>query len=120
MRCFRIAKLCPFVCFVDDEWQDPALRDGVVMHNLEVAARHRLDFGESERPYWWHVTELTLEHLRGWTELEKALAEVQGEFWSGGEQNGGVANHKRRGSRRGHEPVFATDGWERPVAVVEA
>jgi hypothetical protein len=53
--------------------------------NLEVAARHTLDYGESARPYWWNVTELTLEHLRGWTELEKALAEVQGEFWKGGD-----------------------------------
>jgi len=119
MRCFRIAKLCPFVCFVDDEWQDPALRDGVVMHNLEVAALHTSDFGESARPYWWHVMELTLEHLRGWTALEKALAEVQGEFWKRGEQNGSMAHHKQRGSRQVHDRVSASDAWERKVVVVE-
>jgi hypothetical protein len=36
-------------------------------------------------PFHAHVTELTLEHLRGWTALEKLLAEVQGEFWKGGD-----------------------------------
>jgi hypothetical protein len=59
------AKLCPFVWFVDDEWQDPDLRDGVLMHNLVVSAAHRAAFGETVRACWWHVTELTLEHLRG-------------------------------------------------------
>jgi hypothetical protein len=63
--------------------------------------------------------ELTLEHLRGWTELEKALAEVQGDFWKGGGQNGSMANDKRRGSWRVHDRVCATDGWERPVVVAE-
>jgi hypothetical protein len=71
---WRIAKLCPFVWFVDDKWQDLELRDGVLRHNLEVAAAHRTAFGETARAFWWHVTELTLEHLRGWTPLQKLLA----------------------------------------------
>jgi len=65
------------------------------------------------------IAELTLEHLRGWTALQKLLAEVQGEFWRGFKQNGGVVNNKRRLSRRAHDRVSATDGWERPVVVVE-
>jgi len=80
------------------------------MHNREVAARHALDYGESSRPYWWHVTELTLEHLRGWTPLQKLLAEVQAEFWKGDEQNAGMADNKKRRSRRVHDRVSATDG----------
>jgi hypothetical protein len=117
---WRIAKLCPFVWFVDDEWQKPDLRDGVLMHNREVAAAHVAAFGETARACWWHVTELTLEHLRGWTVLQKLLVEVQGDFWKGGEQDGSMANNKKRGSRRVHDRVSATDGWERPVVVADA
>ena len=90
------------------------------MHNREVAAWHRLAFGETARACWWHVTELNLEHLRGWTPLQKLLAEVQGDFWKGEEENAGEANKKRRCSRRVHDRVSATDGWERPVAVADA
>ena len=127
---WRIAKLCKFVWFVDDDWQDRDLRDGVLMHNREVASVHVAAFGETVRACWWHVTELTLEHLRGWTVLQKLLAEVQGEFWEGGDppspglrrtgQDGSMANNKRRGSRRVHDRMAATDGWERPVVVADA
>jgi hypothetical protein len=58
-----------------------------------------------------------LEHLRGWTVLEKLRAEVQRDFWNGGKQNKNVANPKRRNSRGVHDQVCATDGWERPVVV---
>jgi len=117
---WRIGKLAPFVWFVDDDWQAADLRDGVLMHNREAAARHRLAFGEKARACWWHVTELTLEHLRGWTPLQKLLAEVQGDFWKGDEEKAGVADNKKRRSRRRHDRVSATDGWERPVAVADA
>jgi hypothetical protein len=33
------------------------------MQNLEVATAHS---AETEGAGWWHVTELSLEHLRGW------------------------------------------------------
>ncbi|MGD0410640.1 MAG: hypothetical protein ABSC18_02980 [Verrucomicrobiota bacterium] len=117
---WRIGKFAPFVWFVDDKWQAPDLRDGILMHNLEVAAAHRTAFGETARACWWHVTELTLEHLRGWTVLQKLLAEVQAEFWKEDEQNAGVADNKKRRSGGVHDRVCATDGWERPVVVADA
>ena len=69
---------------MEDEWQDRSLRDGVLMHNIEVTAAHKAEYGETARGCWWHVTELTLEHLRGWSALRRMLVEVQGDFWEGG------------------------------------
>ena len=69
---------------------------------------------------WRHVIELTLEHLRGWTTLQKLLAEAQAEFWKEDEQNAGVADNKKRRSRRLNDRVSATDGWERPVIATDA
>ena len=69
---------------------------------------------------WRHVIELTLEHLRGWTPLQKLLAEVQAEFWKEDEQNAGMADNKKRRSGRAHDRACATDAWERPVVVADA
>jgi hypothetical protein len=53
--------------------------------NLPPDAARKRKYMIMRDPFHAHVTELTLEHLRGWTALEKLLAEVQGEFWKGGD-----------------------------------
>jgi len=111
----------------------PALVDAIKMHNLQVLARQAAWYGATRLPMWLHVSELTLEDVRhSKKELSgkrRAELERQGEwrrllqqrdFWEGGEQNGSMANNKRRRSRRVHDRMAATDGWERPVVVADA
>ena len=40
--------------------------------NFEVCRRYRL-----ARQFWWHVTEITLDHLRPSPEWKKAMAELE-------------------------------------------
>jgi len=39
-------------------------RRAIAEHNLNVRVREVGDGGAPERQYWWHVTEMTLDHLR--------------------------------------------------------
>ncbi|MGA2543222.1 MAG: hypothetical protein ABSG78_16855 [Verrucomicrobiota bacterium] len=131
---FRFGNLFPAVVFrEDEEGMAPALVDAIKMHNLQVLARQAAWYGATRLPMWLHVSELTLEDVRhSKKELSgkrRAELERQGEwrrllqqrdFWEGGEQNGSMANNKRRRSRRVHDRMAATDGWERPVVVADA
>jgi hypothetical protein len=131
---FRFWNLFTAVVFrEDEEGMAPALVDAIKMHNLQVPGRQVALYGVTRLPLWLHVSDLTLEDVRHskkvlsgkrQAELEREAAWqrvlTQDDFWKGGEQDGIMANNKRRGSRRVHDRVSATDGWERPVVVADA
>ena len=111
----------------------PALVDAIKMHNLQVPGRQEALYGATRLPLWLHVSDLTLDDVRHSKKVfsgkRRAELEREGEwrrllaqddFWKGGEQDGIMANNKRRRSRRVQDRVSATDGWERPVVVADA
>lgn len=74
-RMWYFRKLIRVVCFVDGEWLDPATAAAIREHNEQVAA-HLAQNGEKV-PYRWHVTQLTLDHLRPSPEDAKQAEELQ-------------------------------------------
>lgn len=59
-----MGKLVGSAGFVEGEWLDDATRKAIAEHNLKVRIRWIAEHGDSDRPYWWHVTEITLDHFR--------------------------------------------------------
>jgi hypothetical protein len=60
---WKKGKLFGSVGFVG-EWMDETTRKAIAERNLNVRVRWLADGGDSEHHYWWHVTEITLDHLR--------------------------------------------------------
>jgi hypothetical protein len=59
----QLPKLFP--CgFVVGEWQDNAVQTEMEDHNSRARLSRLSGGGEAGREYWWHVTEVTLDHLR--------------------------------------------------------
>ena len=50
---------------------DAATRKAIEEHNLQVEIRWFLGGGKPGRTCWWHVTEVTLDHLRPSPEWKK-------------------------------------------------
>jgi hypothetical protein len=50
--------------FVEGEWQDDLVPREIAEHNLQVRVSWINGGGDPLRPYCWHVTEITLDHLR--------------------------------------------------------
>jgi hypothetical protein len=61
--------------FVD--WQDQATREAITEHNLKVQARWVASGGDPARKCWWHVTEITPDHLRPSPQWKRAMEEIQ-------------------------------------------
>jgi hypothetical protein len=61
---WKLRRLMESVRFEAGEWQDEAVRAGIEAHNLQVQIRWLSGGGDPARCCWWHVTELTLDHLR--------------------------------------------------------
>jgi hypothetical protein len=74
---WKIGKLAQAVWFVEGEWQDKELRDAIADHNFKVQVRWLSGGGDPTRKFWWHVTEVTLDHLRPSPEWKKQMAELQ-------------------------------------------
>jgi hypothetical protein len=61
---WKMAKRFPAVGFVVGEWQDKAIQKEIDNHNFDVRVSWLSGGGDPGQEYWWHVTELTLDHLR--------------------------------------------------------
>ncbi|HWD20818.1 MAG TPA: hypothetical protein VHB20_16240 [Verrucomicrobiae bacterium] len=61
---WKMGKLARAVGFVVGEWQEKAVQIELERHNYEVRLAWLADGRDPKREYWWHVTELTLDHFR--------------------------------------------------------
>jgi hypothetical protein len=61
---WRMGKLFEAVRFETEDLADKALREAIEEHNFKVEVRWLSGGGEPSRSCWWHVTEVTLDHLR--------------------------------------------------------
>jgi hypothetical protein len=73
---WKMGKLFQAVWFVEDGWQDGATREAIGEANLKVHVRWIISGGDLARKFWWHVTEITLDHLRPSPEWKKAMQEL--------------------------------------------
>jgi hypothetical protein len=74
---WKIGRLIQAVWFVEDDWQDKATREAIAEHNLKVQARWLAGGGDPARKFWWHVTEITLDHLRPSPQWKRAMEELR-------------------------------------------
>ena len=59
------------------DWQDEAVRAAIEEHNLQVQLRWLSGGGDPARSCWWHITEITLDHLRQSPTCEKQMADLK-------------------------------------------
>jgi hypothetical protein len=74
---WKMARLFEAVQFVVGDWQDEAVRAAIEEHNLKVQVRWLSGGGDPARSCWWHVTEVTLDHLRPSPEWIKQGEELE-------------------------------------------
>jgi hypothetical protein len=74
---WRMGKLVKAVAFVEGEWQAPEVRKAIAEHNAAVQVSWLAGGGDPGRKCWWHVTEITLDHLRPSPEWEKQVKELE-------------------------------------------
>ena len=74
---WRMGRLFEAVRFEAGDWQDAAVRAAIEEHNFKVQARWLTGGGDPARSCWWHVTEITLDHLRPSPEWKKQGDELQ-------------------------------------------
>lgn len=72
-----MGKLFESVRFEVADWQAEAVRAAIEEHNIEVQERWLSGGGDPARSCWWHITEITLDHLRPSPAWEKQMAELQ-------------------------------------------
>jgi hypothetical protein len=72
-----MGKLFESVQFVVEDKQDAAVRVAIEEHNFKVQARWLSGGGDPARSCWWHVTEITLNHLRPSPEWKKQAEDLQ-------------------------------------------
>ncbi|NBV24901.1 MAG: hypothetical protein EBS05_23650 [Proteobacteria bacterium] len=77
---WRMGKLFETVQFETDHVTDQATREAILEHNFKVEVCWLSSGGSSERKSWWHVTKVTLDHLRPspeWENEGKMLQQVK-------------------------------------------
>jgi hypothetical protein len=74
---WKMATLFEAVQFVVGDWQNEAVRAAIEEHNLKVQVRWLSGGGDPARSCWWHVTEVTLDHLRPSPEWIKQGEELE-------------------------------------------
>ncbi len=74
---WKMGRLFEAVRFEIGDWQDEAVRAAIEEHNSKVQARWLSGGGDPARSCWWHVTEITLDHLRPSPAWKKQMAELQ-------------------------------------------
>jgi hypothetical protein len=74
---WKMGRLFEAVQFVVGDWQDEAVRAAIEEHNFKVQVRWLSGGGEPSRSCWWHVTEITLDHLRPSPEWKRQMEELQ-------------------------------------------
>jgi hypothetical protein len=74
---WQMGRLFESVRFECGDWQDEAVRHVIEEHNFKVQVRWLSGGGDPSRSCWWHVTEVTMDHLRPSPEWKKQLLELQ-------------------------------------------
>lgn len=74
---WKLARLFRATRFEVGEWQAEAVQLAILEHNLTVQTRWVEAGGDPARSCWWHVTEITLDHLRPSPEWIKQGEELQ-------------------------------------------
>ena len=74
---WKMGRLLDYVRFEAGEWQPKAVRSAIEEHNFKVEVRWLSGGGSAARSCWWHVTEITLDHLRPSPAWKKQMAELQ-------------------------------------------
>jgi hypothetical protein len=59
------------------EWQAEAVQQAILQHNLEVQTSWLKAGGDPAWSCWWHITEITMDHLRPSPVWIKQMAELQ-------------------------------------------
>ena len=74
---WKLAKLFKVTRFEVGEWQAEAEQLAILEHNREVQTTWLNAGGDPNRTCWWHITEITMDHLRPSPALVKQMAELQ-------------------------------------------
>jgi hypothetical protein len=74
---WKLAKLFRVTRFEVGGWQAEAVQLAILEHNLQVQKRWLEAGGDPARSCWWHVTEITLDHLRPSPAWIKQMAELK-------------------------------------------
>jgi len=74
---WQMGKLFAAVRFEADHLPDETTRAAIAEHNFKVESRWLVDGGNPAKNCWWHVTELTLDHLRPAPAWQKQMADLQ-------------------------------------------
>ena len=74
---WKMGRLFEAVRFEVGDWQDAATQRAIEEHNFKVELRWWEGGGELARSCWWHVTEITLDHLRPSPAWKKQMADLQ-------------------------------------------
>ena len=61
---WRIAKLAEAVRFETGDWQTEAVQAAIEEHNAKVKALWLAGGNNPLDNCWWHITQITLDHLR--------------------------------------------------------
>jgi hypothetical protein len=72
-----MGKLFEVVWFVDDERLDKETREVIADQNFKVETRWLDSGGDPSRKFWWHVTEVTLDHLRPSLKWKREMEELE-------------------------------------------
>jgi hypothetical protein len=74
---WKMGRLFESVRFEVGDWQDKAVRTAIEEHNVKVQIGWLNGGGDPARSCWWHITEITLDHLRPSPEWKKQMDELQ-------------------------------------------
>jgi hypothetical protein len=74
---WKLGKLFESVRFEIGDWQSEAVRETIGEHNFKVEVRWLSGGGDPARSCWWHVTEISLDHVRPSPEWKKQGDELQ-------------------------------------------
>lgn len=74
---WKLAKLFGVTRFEVGEWQAEAVQLAIAEHNLEAQKRWIETGRDPARTCWWHVTEITADHLRPSPAWKKQMAELE-------------------------------------------
>jgi hypothetical protein len=72
-----MGKLMKSVGFVEGEWQRADVQQVIAEHNAKVQVAWLASGGDPKRKFWWHVTEITLDHLRPSPEWQKENEQLE-------------------------------------------
>jgi hypothetical protein len=74
---WKMGRLFESVHFETGDWQDAAMQKTIEEHNFNVEVRWLCGGGDPSRSCWWHVTEITLDHLCPSPVWKKQMEELE-------------------------------------------